>query len=129
MREHINININIFMEKTLDQISLVYVKFLNSFYKDERKRLEKYLKFSLGGKRNVVSIKSYKNGLFIVFYDFSKVKYRNFKNFGARVFISDFSSMILRPKYDSSPRIGNLFSPEMLMYFDSISKKDKIQKK
>lgn len=68
-------------------------------YLDPGIQMKRYVIFSMGGMDNVAFIKPYQNtGYMIVFYDFGKVKYNNFKNLGVRVWISEErGSIILKP--------------------------------
>lgn len=69
-------------------------------YLDPGIQMKRYVIFSMGGMDNVAFIKPYQNtGYMIVFYDFGKVKYNNFKNLGVRVWISEErGSIILKPE-------------------------------
>lgn len=66
---------------------------------DQRSNIKNYIIYSLGGINNIVFWKIYQNGYMFVFFDFSKVHYKNFKNLGARVWISEErGSIILKPR-------------------------------
>ncbi len=76
----------------------------DNIYSDSKTEMKRYIIFSMGGMNNVAFIKPYQDtGYMLVFYDFGKVKYHNFKNLGFRVWISEErGSVILKPRVSSA---------------------------
>lgn len=87
------------IDKVGDRIEKSICKEDNIIEYDQRSSIKRYIIYSMGGINNIAFWKTYQNGYMFVFFDFSKVHYKNFKNLGARVWISEErGSIILRPR-------------------------------